>query len=740
MDQRNRTSVRHWFISAEFVLIFRHETALERRRDVAEDPHEDEKTYNRLIKEKSPYLLQHATNPVDWYPWGDEAFEKARSEEKPIFLSIGYSTCHWCHVMEHESFEDREVATLLNDAFIPIKVDREERPDIDAIYMGVCQMLAGTGGWPLTIMMTPDRMPFFAATYIPKAGRFGRPGLMELVPQVADLWKRRKHELLRSSEQIVARLREATSVEAGDAPGAPESRYPVLRAAYESLVQHFDRRHGGFGDAPKFPSPHNLLFLLRYAKRTGERQAVEMVEKTLQAMCLGGIYDHVGFGFHRYSTDAIWMVPHFEKMLYDQAMLALAYTESYQMTGRTEYGKTAREIFTYVLRDMTSGEGGFFSAEDADSEGEEGKFYLWSETELDQVLGKAEAQLAARIFNTHPEGNFREEATGRKVSGNILYLKTSLEEIAPTLGLTLDQLTVRVDGIRARLFGVRRERIHPLKDDKVLTDWNGLMVAALARGAQVFDEPAYADAAGKAMNFILRGMRDKDGRLLHRFRDGEASIRGNLDDYAFVIWGLLELYELIFDATFLRHALDLTTDLIAHFWDPEQGGFFFTPDDGEVLLVRKKEIYDGAIPSGNSVSVLNLLRLARFTVNSDLEKKAARTIQAFSRKVELFPAAFAQLLVGIDFSIGPSHEVVIVGDPQADDTNRLVRALRSKFIPNKVVIVKPLGDEASEIVRLAPYTEIYSLVKGKATSYVCSNYSCQLPTTDPKKMLELLGE
>ncbi len=694
-----------------------------------------ERKYNRLIEEKSPYLLQHATNPVDWYPWRDEAFERARKEEKPIFLSIGYSTCHWCHVMERESFEDQEAAQLLNDTFVAIKVDREERPDIDAIYMGVCQMLTGSGGWPLTIMMTPDRKPFFAATYIPKQGRAGRPGLMELIPQVAHLWKTRRAELLSSSEQITARLRETTSVESGSMLGEH-----VLRAAYESLVQHFDQRYGGFGSAPKFPSPHNFFFLLRYERRTGERRALEMVERTLQAMRLGGIYDHVGFGFHRYSTDQMWMVPHFEKMLYDQATLALAYTEAYQLTAKAEYAKTAREIFTYVLRDMRSEEGGFFSAEDADSEGEEGKFYLWTEPELEEVLGREDARLIAKVYNTQPAGNFSEEAGGRRNGGNIFFLKQPLHELAPTFGLTPDKLAARAERARTKLFEARCMRIHPLKDDKVLTDWNGLMIAALAKGAQALSEPDCNEAAVKAANFILQRMRDKDGRLLHRFRDGETSIQGNLDDYAFVIWGLLELYELTFDATYLHHALDLTDDLITHFWDPEQGGFFFTPDDGEALLVRKKEIYDGAIPSGNSVSMLNLLRLGRFTGKVDLEEKGAQIASAFSRKVELFPAAFTQLLVGLDFSIGPSHELVIVGSREADDTNRFVQALRARFIPNKVVLLKPVGERMPEIVQVAPYTEPYTARGEGATAYVCSNYSCQAPTTDPTEMLRLLGE
>jgi uncharacterized protein YyaL (SSP411 family) len=694
----------------------------------------NEKKYNGLINEKSPYLLQHATNPVDWHPWGDEAFEAARKEDKPIFLSIGYSTCHWCHVMERESFEDEEAAALLNDAFVSIKVDREERPDIDGIYMAVCQMLSGRGGWPLTILMTPDRKPFFAATYIPKTGRFGRPGLMELIPQVKTLWETKKAEIVASADQIVARLMEVSSVESGEALGEQ-----VLRSGYENLAQQFDVRHGGFGSAPKFPTPHNFLFLLRYARRTGGRHALEMVEKTLRAMRLGGIYDHVGFGFHRYSTDPMWLVPHFEKMLYDQAMLAMAYTEAYQLTAKEEYARTAREIFTCVLRDMTSEEGGFFSAEDADSEGEEGKFYLWTESEMEQLLGTEEARLLATVFNTQPAGNFIDEASGHRSGANILHLKQPLEEIAPTLGLTPDELAARTEAARRTLFKARETRVHPSKDDKVLTDWNGLMIAAMARGAQVFDEQVYRDGAVKAMNLILEKMRDKDGRLLHRFRDGEVSIQGNLDDYAFIIWGLIELYELTFDSTHLRHALNFTDLLITHFWDAEQGGFFFTPDDGETLIVRQKEIYDGAIPSGNSVSMLNLLRLGRMTGRADLEEKGARVAKAFSRKVEAFPPAFTQLLVGIDFSVGPSHEVVIVGEPGADDTARLARALRTRFIPNKVVVFRPASEEAPKIVDLAPFTRLHAALQGKATAFVCSNYACQLPTIEVEEMLSMLG-
>jgi uncharacterized protein len=718
---------------ARFILILTHHL-LPRRNKMARESNLNGTIYNRLIHEKSPYLLQHAANPVDWHPWGEEAFNKARSEEKLIFLSIGYATCHWCHVMERESFEDPEVADLLNEVFVPIKVDREERPDVDGIYMTVCQMLTGSGGWPLTVVMTPEKKPLFAGTYIPKHGRFGRPGLMELIPEIRSLWQTRRVELLKSAEQITEKLRQVSVNEPGTNPTEA-----MLHSGYENLASHFDTRHGGFGDAPKFPTPHNFFFLLRYARRQPETQALEMVERTLQAMRLGGIYDHVGFGFHRYSTDNAWLLPHFEKMLYDQAMLTLAYTEAFQLTGKEEYRKTAREILTYVLRDMTSQEGGFFSAEDADSEGEEGKFYVWTEEELEQVLGREDAKLIGRIFNTQPAGNFHEEASGESKGNNILHLKGSIEELARDSDIDSRELSVRVESARTKLFEARQKRIRPLRDDKVLADWNGLMIAALARAAQCFDEPAYKHAAVKAMRFVLDGMRDADGRLLRRFRDGETSIRGNLDDYAFITWGLIELYELTFDVAYLREALTMTRDLITHFWDHEQGGFYFTPDDGEELLVRKKEIYDGAIPSGNSVAMLNLLRLSRITGDADLEERASQVATAFSRKVEQFPGAFTQLLAAVDFALGPTREVVIVGRPEDEETQKLVGILRSRFLPNMVAILRPVSDEAHEITRLAPYVKTYAAAKGRATAYVCSNNTCQLPTTDGAEMLRMLG-
>lgn len=693
---------------------------------------------NRLISEKSPYLLQHAYNPVDWYPWGDEAFEKAKQEDKPIFLSIGYSTCHWCHVMEHESFEDEEVAKLMNDAFVSIKVDREERPDIDNIYMTVCQMLSKGGcGWPLNIILTPDKKPFYAATYIPKEPRFGRAGMLDFVPRVKEVWKTGRDKVLDSANQITSALQQASNVSNGSK--GEELGQSTLKVAYNQLSQSFDTVHGGFGRAPKFPTPHNLLFLLRYRKRSEENKALEMVEKTLDAMRRGGVYDHIGFGFHRYSTDPQWLLPHFEKMLYDQAMLTIAYTEAYQATGKKDYEKTAREVFSYVLRDMTAPEGGFYSAEDADSEGEEGKFYLWTEDEIREILGKEDADLINKVFNVEKGGNFSEEATGRNAQRNILYLKASSTESASLLNMDEQELEKRIEASREKLFSAREKRVHPHKDDKILTDWNGLMIAALAKGASAFNEPEYAEAAKQAADFILKTMRKADGRLLHRYRGGDAGIQANLDDYAFLVWGLIELYEATFDVIYLQTALKLNNDMIRQFWDDKNGGFYFSPYDGEELIVRQKEIYDGAVPSGNSVAMLNLLRLGRITANHEFEEKAAQIGSFFSNAVKQYPAAYTQLMVALDFGVGPSYEVVIVGNSQAEDTKAILDALRKQFIPNKIVLLRPTEKDTDDITSIAEFTRGQSTLGGKATAYVCLNYECKLPTTDIVKMLELLN-
>jgi uncharacterized protein YyaL (SSP411 family) len=691
------------------------------------------KGHNRLIFEKSPYLLQHADNPVDWFPWGPEAFEKARKEDKPIFLSIGYSTCHWCHVMEHESFEDPEVAKLMNEAFVSVKVDREERPDLDNIYMAVSQMMTGGGGWPLNVIMTPDKKPFFAGTYFPRESRYGRIGMLDLVPRIKEIWMTKRDEVLQSANQITAALQQ---ISAG-APGE-ELGEPTLKTAYEQLSQRFDAQYGGFGSAPKFPTPHNLLFLLRYWKRNGNEKALQMVEKTLEGLRRGGIYDHVGFGFHRYSTDQLWLVPHFEKMLYDQSLLAMAYTEAYQATGKAEYAQTAREIFTYVLRDMRAPTGGYYSAEDAESEGEEGKFYLWTEEEIRQVLPGKEADLVIAVFGVEKGGNFHDEASGKRMETNILHLKGELRDVASGLKIPEGQLRKRLEDARGKLFAVREKRIRPHKDDKILTDWNGLMIAALAKGARALDEPHYAEAAEGALKFILENMRNPDGRLLHRYRDGEATLPGYVDDYAFLIWGTLELYETTFEVRHLQTALDLNNDLLKHFWDDKAGAFYFTADDAEKLLVRQKDIYDGAIPSGNSVAALNLLRLGRITANPSFEEKAVKIGRAFSEGVRQSPAGYTQLMLSVDFGVGPSYEVVIAGKAGAEDTKAMVRTLRTHFVPNKVVLFRPGQEESPDITRLAQYTKYQTSIDGKATAYICLNYNCKLPTTDPREMLELL--
>ena len=688
---------------------------------------------NRLIREKSPYLLQHAYNPVDWHPWGEEAFGKARKEDKPIFLSIGYSTCHWCHVMEQESFEDQETAGMLNDVFICIKVDREERPDLDKLYMTVCQILTGSGGWPLTIFMTPEKRPFLAGTYFPRESRFGRIGLYELSLRIKDMWAKQRDQLTTSADKIAEALQQQPAVPAGEEPGED-----VLKSAYQHFAAIYDDKLGGFGGAPKFPSPHNLSFLLRYWKRYKDEKALSMVEKTLQAMRQGGIYDHIGFGFHRYSTDAEWLVPHFEKMLYDQALLAMAYIETFQATGKEEYRKTAREIFTYVLRDMTAPGGGFYSAEDADSEGEEGKFYVWDKESIQHILN-TEAELFSKVFNVSENGNFTEPGATEWTGRNIPHLKKSLDELSAELEIPVQHLRERLEKARQKLFAAREKRVHPGKDDKILADWNGLMISALAKGSQAFDEPAYAEAARHAADFILNSMRRPDGSLFHRHRDGESAISGFLDDYAFQVWGLLDLYEATFETSYLKNALELTDYMTRHFPDERNGGFYLTPDTDETLIVRQKDAYDSAMPSGNSVAMLDLLRLARMTASSDMEKKAAGTGRAFFESVKQLPSAHSQLLIAVDFGLGPSYEVVIAGNPQAEDTRLMLKALRRKFAPNKVVLLRPAGQESPDIVRFALFTKDLSGSDGKATAYVCRNYACQLPTTDVDKMLELLG-
>ncbi len=692
-----------------------------------------DKNANRLMKQKSPYLLQHAYNPVDWYPWSEQAFEKAKRECKPVFLSIGYSTCHWCHVMKRESFEDDQVAKLLNGKFVSIKVDREERPDVDSIYMNVCQMLTGTGGWPLTILMTPEKKPFFAGTYFPKENTYGRTGLIDLLQKVADRWEKDRQKLLDDAEETTRELSSLSNVKTNGEVLTEE----ILDEAFIGLADSFDQVNGGFGTRPKFPTSHNLLFLLRYWKRRKNQQALRMVEKTLQRMRLGGIFDQVGFGFHRYSTDSIWLVPHFEKMLYDQALISLAYTEAYQATRKEEYRRTVEETFEYVLANLTHPKGGFYSAEDAESEDEEGKFYYWAKAELEEELGDA-SNLFETVFNVSREGNYVDELLQKRTGKNILHLKKPLKEIASELGMNYEEFQDKIEKGREALFEARKTRVSPAKDDKILTDWNGLMIASLARAAQAFNEPKYAEVAKRAANFIIENLQTSEGRLLHRFRDGEAGLPGNLDDYAFFTWGLVELYEATFEAKFLSKAISLQEIAIEHFWDDDNGGFFFTAGDSEQILTRQKEVRDGALPSGNSVGLLNLIRLARMTGKAAYEQKATRLVGAFSSNVTRNAFYNTMFLAVFDFLLGPSHEMVVVGDLESPETRKMLDSIREGFLPNKVVLFKKVGD--SKLEELAGFTRTMKTVSGKATAYICRDFACSSPVTDRRKLEMMLEE
>jgi len=678
---------------------------------------------NRLINEKSPYLLQHAYNPVDWFPWSQEAFDKATMEDKPVFVSIGYSSCHWCHVMEKECFDDEEVANLMNAAFVCIKVDREERPDLDAAYMSVCQAMGRSCGWPLNVLMTPDKNPFFAASYIPKNSRFGLAGMLDLIPQVMDIWKTRRTELETLGIDLKARIETY-----GKQVSEGELGKDTLNDAYEKLELDFDAENGGFRNAPKFPMPHNMLFLLRYWRRSGEKNALNIVEKTLRAMRLGGIFDQVGFGFHRYSTDAVWLVPHFEKMLYDQALLALAYLEAYQATSAGKFKLTAKEILEYVARDLASPEGAFYSAEDADVEGEEGIFYFWTVEEVRKAVQPEDANLATKLFGVLPEGNF-EEAGRRRNGKNILHFPKPIEQIAKESSLTLDELVIRLGRIRSALFEARKKRVAPAKDDKVLTDWNGLMIAAFARASQVIGERKYLQAAVKASDFLLENMKGEDGTLFHRFAKGEKAVEGFLDDYAFFAFGLTEVYEASFEDKYLQAASAVTKAMLAKFWDEKNGGFYFTDKGGDDKVPRMKQVYDGAVPSGNSVALLNLLRLARLTNEPSYEGVANKILKAFSVDVESAPQAHTFLLSSLDFALGPTFNVVLVGDLEEQDTQEMLAALRKQFLPNLTISLRKRSQAGLD----------YERIGGRVTAYVCRDQTCMPPTNSPAKMLELLG-
>lgn len=689
---------------------------------------------NRLAQEKSPYLRQHAQNPVDWYPWDEAAFEKAKAEDKPIFLSIGYATCHWCHVMAHESFEDEQVASLMNDTFVNIKVDREERPDIDNTYMTICQMLTGQGGWPLTIVMTPDKEPFYAATYLPKETMQNRMGMLDFIPSIQKAWETDRQNVLES----VGKIKEGFSktLDIGRAKGSlPDD---LATDTYDELAERYDSKEGGFSSEPKFPSAHNLLFLLNYYQLTKEKNALEMVHHTLREMRLGGLWDHVGFGFHRYSTDHKWLLPHFEKMLYDQAMLLMAYAEGWKLTKDPLLKQTAYEIVEYVDSRLTSEEGAFYSAEDADSEGEEGKFYLWKTEEIDSILSEAKATLFKKLYNMEEEGNFRDEATQQKSGKNIPHLRQPIDEIAENYDISGEKLTSKVDPILQELKKERENRIPPLLDDKILTDWNGLMMAALARAGTIFQEDSFIQKAENVWKVLKFYNVTEESKLRHRFKDGSSEIEGMADDYAFVIWGLIELYEATFKPFYLKTAIELQKRFDKDFLDYEFGGYYFTGSHSEKLLGRQKEIYDGALPSSNSVAALNLLRLSRYTGTEIYESHLSKLYRSFSKQIKESPAGYTFAVYAYQISKSKLAEIIIT-TPKDNSTLEKSLEISRENVPKGSAIIVKTPARAMQLQEICPFTENYK-VKDLLMIYVCENFQCHEPIHTLPKLKKLLTE
>jgi uncharacterized protein len=678
---------------------------------------------NRLVHETSPYLKQHAHNPVDWFPWGPEALERARQLDRPIFLSIGYSACHWCHVMEHESFEDPEVGQYLNDHFVSIKVDREERPDLDQIYMAAVQALTQHGGWPMSVFLTPDLKPFFGGTYFPPEDRHGTMGFKKLLRGIVSAWEKRRDEVNRSAGQITDHLQVVTRLEP---PGEGDLTPALLRRVSGQLGRVFDATHGGFGTAPKFPHSMDLRLLLRVWHRFGDQHALHVVRHTLDRMAMGGIYDHLGGGFARYSTDARWLVPHFEKMLYDNALLVPVYLETFQATLDRSYCEVAEETLAYVRREMTSPEGPFYSTQDADSEGEEGKFYVWTAAEIEQVLGKDQAALFNDVYNVTAEGNWVDPHHPHAGPKNILHRTKTFAQDAALLKSDEAELRRRLDEGRKKLYEVRGRRVWPGRDEKVLTSWNALMIGAFAQAAQVLDEPGYADTAARAADFLLTRMRTPDGRLRRTwFAGSEPKLNGYLEDYSFLVDALVTLYEATFEPRWVRAARELATVMIEEFWDPAEGGFFYTGRGHEQLIARTKDPQDNAIPSGNSMAVTGLLRLGKLTGDADLIDRAEKTLRLFRGLMSDHPMAAGQMLCGLDFYLGPVQEFAVVGDLGAEDTRRVLRALRSGFNPNRVVAFKPAAGAAeadAAVPLLAGKT-----AEGAVTTYVCENFTCRAP-------------
>ncbi len=684
---------------------------------------------NRLAHETSPYLLQHAHNPVDWYPWGDEAFEKARREDKPVFLSIGYAACHWCHVMERESFENDSLAAILNARFVSIKVDREERPDLDGIYMKAVQMLTRHGGWPMSVFLTPDGKPFFGGTYFPPERRGGMPGFGELLVAISDEYKNNRAALVDQAVKVLDALGEREEFAA-----AARVTWAPIDSARANLRTTFDERLGGFGGAPKFPPAMALRLLMREHARTGDADLLEMATVTLDRMAAGGIYDQIGGGFHRYSTDAEWLAPHFEKMLYDNALLAAAYLDAWLVTRDENDARVVRETLDYELREMRDPGGAFHSTEDADSEGEEGKFYVWTPGEVREIVGGKAAPLFCAYYDVTAAGNWE--------GNSILRTRRPLADVAREVGVSESDARRTLDEARRALFAARARRVRPPLDDKVLVAWNGLMITALARAGAALDEPRYVAAADEAARFIATKMTAPDGRLIRSYRAGLAKGAAFLEDYAFYGNARVDLYEATFDAEHLRAAVRMADAILADFADVKEGGFFFTAADHESLIVRLKDPYDNATPSGNSVAVALLLRLSRLCDREDYRRAAEGTLRLYADIAARAPGAFPELLIALSAHLSPSREIAIVGAPGADDTRAMLRAVRERFLPGTVVaFLDPAAaaSDAAALQKLMPLLEGKTAIGGRATAYVCENYACAAPATSVEALVAQLG-
>lgn len=679
---------------------------------------------NLLINETSPYLLQHAHNPVNWYPWGEEAFAEAKRENKPILLSIGYSACHWCHVMEHESFENEEIANLMNDNFVNIKVDREERPDLDQIYMNAVQMMTHHGGWPMTVFLTPEGVPYYGGTYFPPVDRHNMPGFPRVLSALAEAYRQRPDEIAETTASIQRELERLSATR----ESSELLTTGLLDSAYRGIIRNYDQINGGFGSAPKFPPAMTLEFLLRTYYRTGNPEALDIVSATCRKMAEGGIYDQLGGGFHRYSTDSKWLVPHFEKMLYDNALLSRLYLHHYQVGQDNQSRRVAEGVFDYVIREMTSAEGGFYSTQDADSEGVEGKFFVWSKAEIEELLGAEDANLVSDYYNVTAEGNFEGE--------NILNVTRSLKEVASKNKIGPEKLEAALGRSKQKLFEAREQRVKPGRDEKILTAWNGMMMASFAEAGAVLDREDYINVAKHNARFVLNALRD-NGLLLRTYKDGVAKLNGYLEDYACLGEGLLTLYEATGETEWLEECLAVTQKMVEEFWDDEAGGFFFTGKSHETLIVRSKDFFDNATPSGNSVAVEVLLRLGLLTDNEDYQRRALTVLRLVAEPMTRYPAGFGRVLGALDFYLGAPKEIALVFEVKNEASDSLKREVWSRYLPNKVVGTNQGSEQRAS--QLIPFLRNRPPAP-QPTAYVCEHYVCKNPVTEPAELAAQLAE